>query len=54
MAGFAMEYALDVPHLEIQDALRGRHVMSAIDGHILAKATITGTYSLNPRLASGR
>jgi Raf kinase inhibitor-like YbhB/YbcL family protein len=47
-------YALDVPHLEMQDALGGPHVMSAIARHILAKATITGTYSLNPRLASGR
>jgi Raf kinase inhibitor-like YbhB/YbcL family protein len=45
-------YALDVPHLEVRGDLRGPHVMNALAGHVLARATLTGTYSLNPRLAS--
>ena len=44
-------YALDVPHLEVQGDLSGPQVMNALAGHVLAKPTLTGTYSLNPRLA---
>jgi phosphatidylethanolamine-binding protein (PEBP) family uncharacterized protein len=45
-------YALNVPHLEVRGDLSGPHVMDALAGHVLAKATLTGAYSLNPRLAS--
>lgn len=45
-------YALDVEHLEIQGALTGQSVREAIAGHILAQASITGTYSLNPSVPS--
>lgn len=41
-------YALDVPALEISDTLDGRAVRKALEGHVLATATLTGTYSLNP------
>ena len=43
-------YALDVPHLDVKAELSGPNVMSALAGHVLAKATLTGTYSLNPRV----
>ena len=43
-------YALDVPHLEVPGALTGENVRAALAGHVLAEASITGTYSLNPRL----
>ena len=41
-------YALDVPALEISDTLDGRAVRQALEGHVLATATLTGTYSLSP------
>jgi Raf kinase inhibitor-like YbhB/YbcL family protein len=44
-------YALDVPHLDVKGELNGPNVMSALAGHILARATLMGTYSLNPRVA---
>ncbi len=44
-------YALDIPRLEVGDEFTGQNVRAAIEGHVLASASITGTYSLNPRLA---
>lgn len=41
-------YAIDVPALEIGGTLDGRAVRQALEGHVLATATLTGTYSLNP------
>jgi hypothetical protein len=41
-------YALDVSHLELPAAFDGHAVRTAMQGHILAEATITGRYSLNP------
>jgi Raf kinase inhibitor-like YbhB/YbcL family protein len=43
-------YALDVPHLEVRGDPTGANVRAALDGHVIARATLTGTYSLNPRL----
>jgi Raf kinase inhibitor-like YbhB/YbcL family protein len=43
-------YALDIPHPQVQGELTGPNVRAALEGHVLAKATLTGTYSLNPRL----
>jgi Raf kinase inhibitor-like YbhB/YbcL family protein len=43
-------HALDVPHLDIADAANGAAVRAALAGHVLATATLTGTYTLNPRL----
>jgi Raf kinase inhibitor-like YbhB/YbcL family protein len=45
-------YALDVARLDVSGDLNGPNVMNALTGHVLAKATLTGIYSLNPRLAS--
>jgi Raf kinase inhibitor-like YbhB/YbcL family protein len=44
-----MLYALDVPRLEVHGALTGANVLAALGTHVLAKASITGTYSLNPQ-----
>lgn len=43
-------YALDQPKLSVAGHLNGASVRAALDGHILAEASITGTYTLNPRL----
>lgn len=44
-------FALDVPTLEVKGDLTGAAVRRAMQGHVLAQATLTGTYTLNPRLA---
>ena len=44
-------YALDVPHLSVEGELTGHSVRKALAGHVLAEATLTGIYSLNPRVA---
>jgi Raf kinase inhibitor-like YbhB/YbcL family protein len=41
-------YALDVPRCAVEGNFTGTDVRSAIAGHVLAEASITGTYSLNP------
>jgi Raf kinase inhibitor-like YbhB/YbcL family protein len=43
-------YALDVQRLETHGDLSGSGVRAALDGHVLAEARLTGTYTLNPRL----
>ncbi len=41
-------YALDVPTLSVAGTFDGQQVRNAMVGHILAKASLTVTYSLNP------
>jgi len=41
-------YALDVEKLDLSDDFTGHDVVQAVDGHVLDKASITGTYTLNP------
>lgn len=41
-------YALDVERCPIESEFTGPDVLKAIDGHVLAQASLTGTYSLNP------
>jgi hypothetical protein len=43
-------YAVDVPKLEVKGDLTGIKVREALNGHILAQAKISGTYTLTPRL----
>ncbi len=43
-------YALDVAELPLEGRFTGQDVLRAMEGHILAKASITGLYTLNPRL----
>lgn len=45
-------YALDVDHVDVGGDFTGHDAREAIDGHILAEASITGTYTQNPRLVS--
>ena len=44
-------YALDVERVAVDGRFTGPDVLKAIERHVLAKAAITGTYTLNPRLA---
>jgi hypothetical protein len=39
---------LDVPQLTLASAFSGSDARKAITGHILAQATLTGVYTLNP------
>jgi Raf kinase inhibitor-like YbhB/YbcL family protein len=43
-------YALDVDHLDVDGAFTGADVRAATASHELGRASITGTYTLNPRL----
>lgn len=43
-------YALDCENLEIKGEMNGKDLLNAMEGHILAQASITGTYTLNPNL----
>jgi phosphatidylethanolamine-binding protein (PEBP) family uncharacterized protein len=47
-------YALDVARPVIDGALTGAAARQALEGHVLAEARLTGTYSLNPRLLGSR
>ena len=44
-------YALDIEKLPLSGKFGGPEVRAALQGHILAEAKITGTYTLNPALA---
>ncbi|WP_420995955.1 YbhB/YbcL family Raf kinase inhibitor-like protein [Cupriavidus sp. 30B13] len=44
-------YALDIDRLPLDGTFTGAQVREAIRGHVLAQAAITGTYTLNPKLA---
>lgn len=43
-------YALDSAKLQVSEAFDGREALKAIEGHVLAQARYTGTYSMNPRV----
>lgn len=43
-------YALDVETLDVDGELTGEKVLAALKGHVLAEASLTGTYSLNPKV----
>jgi len=45
-------YALDVEQLALSGRFDGAQARAAIEQHALARASITGTYTLNPRLAA--
>lgn len=45
-------YALDIDKLAVQGNLIGAEVLSLMKGHILAQASLTGTYTLNTELAA--
>ncbi len=41
-------YALDVPRLALEGKFTAAQARDAVKGHVLAQATITGRYTLNP------
>lgn len=43
-------HALDVERCAVEGKFTAADVQKAIDGHVLASATLTGRYSLNPRI----
>ena len=43
-------YALDIESVDVEADFTGPEVLEAIDGHIVGEASITGTYTQNPRL----
>ena len=43
-------YALDVDRVDVEGDFTGPDVRGAIEGHVLAEATIIGTYTTNPKL----
>ena len=43
-------YALDVDRLPVEGEFTAGDVRKALAGHVLAEATVTGTYTLNPEL----
>jgi Raf kinase inhibitor-like YbhB/YbcL family protein len=44
-------YALDCARCPVSGTFSGPDVLKAIDGHVLAKASLTGSYTLNPKVA---
>ena len=42
-------YALDVPSLNLPNPITGLQVKSSMEGHIIAKGEVTGTYTNNTR-----
>jgi hypothetical protein len=44
-------FALDVARLAVSDRFGGADARDAVAGHVLASASISGVYTLNPRLA---
>jgi Raf kinase inhibitor-like YbhB/YbcL family protein len=44
-------FALDVPRVAVEGRFTGADVRKAIAGRVLAQAAITGSYTLNPKLA---
>jgi phosphatidylethanolamine-binding protein (PEBP) family uncharacterized protein len=43
-------YALDIEKLPLEGRFGGPEVRAAIQGHTLAEANLTGTYTLNTKL----
>jgi Raf kinase inhibitor-like YbhB/YbcL family protein len=43
-------YALDVERLDVEGDFTGQDVREAVEGHVLAEASLEGTYTQNPRL----
>ena len=43
-------YALDSARCAVSGMFKGADVLKAIEGHVLAKASLTGIYTLSPKL----
>ena len=49
--GFTL-YAVALPTLPLPEPFTGLQARAALAGHVLAEATLSGTYTLNPRLGA--
>jgi Raf kinase inhibitor-like YbhB/YbcL family protein len=47
-----MLYAVDIPRCPVEGDFTGQDVRHALAGHVLAQASLTGVYTLNPALAA--
>lgn len=45
-------YALDIDRVPVEGDFSGQEVREAIEGHVLAEASVEGSYTQNPRLLS--
>lgn len=45
-------YALDIAQVPVEGKFTGQQVRDAIRGHVLAQASVTGVYTLNPALVA--
>ena len=43
-------FALDVERLAVEGAFTGPDARKAMEGHVLAQASVTGAYALNPKV----
>lgn len=43
-------YALDINELDFEGEVTAENIQAAMKGHVLAEASLTGTYSLNPKV----
>ncbi len=43
-------FALDIPQLNVDGRVDGHQLRAAMQGHVLAQACLSGTYTLNPAL----
>ena len=43
-------YALDINELDFEGEVTAENVRAAMKGHVLGEATLTGTYTLNPKV----
>lgn len=48
---FFTVYALDIDRVSLDGRFTAADVLKAIEGHVIGRATVHGTYTLNPRLA---
>ncbi len=46
-------YALDLASVDLSGRFTGSDLLAAIEGHVLAQASLSGTYSLHPDVARG-
>jgi Raf kinase inhibitor-like YbhB/YbcL family protein len=46
-------YATDLERCDVEGAFSGEDVENALTGHVLARAEVTGVYSLNPAVPAG-
>lgn len=46
-------FALDIERCDVGEGFSAPHVLASVQGHVLAEATLTGTYTMDPGLRNG-